>query len=325
MTRAAARSRQTSPVDVPDLPPPMRFTFRQLEYFVAAGTTGSIKLASEAVNISQPAVSSAIHHLENHFGVQLFVRHHAQGLSLTPAGERLLREAKALLGHAEEFSAVALELSQGLAGPLAVGCLVTLAPLLIPTLRADFGAAHARVRLELVEDHHAGLLDGLRQGRLSAALTYDLATADDIAFEALAALPPWVMLPTDHPFAKRRSIALRDLADAPFVLLDLPLSREYFLGLFAADGLAPNVAARSPQPDVLRALVGAGQGFGLVNVKPQSAVGLDGRPLAFVKLAGDPRPMTLGLATVKALHRTRLLAAFETWCRTALPACAGVR
>jgi len=62
----------------------MIFTLKQLEYFVAAGERGSITFAAEKVNISQPSISAAITHLEAEFGVQLFIRHHAQGLSLTP-------------------------------------------------------------------------------------------------------------------------------------------------------------------------------------------------------------------------------------------------
>jgi DNA-binding transcriptional LysR family regulator len=72
----------------------MRYTLRQLEYFVAAGETGSITLASEQVNISQPSVSTAISHLEKELGVQLFIRHHAQGLSLTAVGRSLLHKQR---------------------------------------------------------------------------------------------------------------------------------------------------------------------------------------------------------------------------------------
>src|SRR4051794_9762573 len=89
----------------------MRFTLRQLEYFVAAGDSGSITLASEKVNISQPSISAAIAHLETELGVQLFIRHHAQGLSLTPQGVQLLRDARALLLQADELQSVAGELS----------------------------------------------------------------------------------------------------------------------------------------------------------------------------------------------------------------------
>ena len=64
----------------------MRFSLRQLEYFIAAGEAGSIPQASERINISQPSISTAISQLEQELDTQLFVRHHAQGLSLTPAG-----------------------------------------------------------------------------------------------------------------------------------------------------------------------------------------------------------------------------------------------
>jgi DNA-binding transcriptional LysR family regulator len=79
----------------------MRYTLRQLEYFIAAGETGSITIASERIHISPPSISTAIAHLERELGIQLFIRHHAQGLSLTPAGRDLLREAKSLIAQAE--------------------------------------------------------------------------------------------------------------------------------------------------------------------------------------------------------------------------------
>lgn len=293
----------------------MRFTLRQLEYFVATGDAGSVRLAAEKVNISQPAVSAAIAHLEAEFGVQLFVRHHAQGLSLTPQGSRMLREARALLAHASEISAVASELSESVAGSLAVGFLVSVAPLLAPAVAGGFGAGRERVRLETVEDHHKALMEGLRLGRLSAVLTYDLDLPPEAAFEPLVALPPYALLPSDHPLAGRGSLALAELAGEPFVLLDLPQSREYFLGLFLHEGLEAAVAARSPHLEVVRALVAGGRGFGLANLRPRNRAALDGAPLAYVALDSRYRPLTLGLATLASARKPRALLAFEAWCR----------
>ena len=48
-----------------------------------------------------PAIVTAISHIERELGVQLFLRHHAQGLSLTPAGCGLLRDSQQLLKQAE--------------------------------------------------------------------------------------------------------------------------------------------------------------------------------------------------------------------------------
>ena len=296
-------------------PARMRFTLRQLEYFVAAGESGSVRLAAERVNISQPSVSAAIAHLEAEFGVQLFVRHHAQGLSLTPQGQRLLREARALLAHAEEISAIASELSEGVAGSLAVGFLVSVAPLVIPEIVRGFAAAHERVRLEVVEDHHRGLMDGLRHGRLSAVITYDLDVPTEVAFEPLVALPPYALLPAGQPFAGRESLTLAELSNEPYVLLDLPQSREYFLGLFLHEGLEPKVVSGSPHTEVVRSLVGAGHGFGLANLRPRNRAALDGSPLAYVALHSRYRPLTLGIATLESARKPRALRVFEAYCR----------
>ncbi|HTI02871.1 MAG TPA: LysR family transcriptional regulator, partial [Acidisoma sp.] len=118
----------------------MRYTLRQLQYFVAAAEAGSITLGSEKISISQPSISAAISTLEREFGVQLFIRHHAQGLSLTPAGRRLLVEAKQLLQQAQSLYAVASEAAETVAGPLSVGCMVTMAPMVMPELAHGFMA-----------------------------------------------------------------------------------------------------------------------------------------------------------------------------------------
>src|ERR1700684_291626 len=142
----------------------MRFPLKQIEYFVAAAETGSITLASDRVHISQPSISSAIANLELEFGIQLFIRHHAQGLSLTQQGQRFLREAKSLLLQAEELAAAATELSTKIGGVLSLGCLTTLYPLLMPELLHAFKEQYDQVRIEAVAGDQADLFDQLRTG-----------------------------------------------------------------------------------------------------------------------------------------------------------------
>src|SRR4051812_16251553 len=153
---------------------PPRFPLRQLEYVVAAAQTGSVTLAARRSHASQPTVSAAIAGVERSLGVQLFVRHHAQGLSVTPAGREFVREAGAMLSHAAELDGFAAGLRDEVTGPLGVGCLVTLAPLLAPRLCASFERRHSSVHVELTVAGQDQLLAGLREGRLAVALTYDL-------------------------------------------------------------------------------------------------------------------------------------------------------
>jgi DNA-binding transcriptional LysR family regulator len=154
----------------------VRFTLKQVAYFVAAAETGSITLASERANISQPSISSAISVLEETFGIQLFVRHHAQGLSLTTEGRKFLVQARALLAQAEELQHAATEISARIAGPLDIGCLATLFPLVMPALLHEFSARHPAVAINAIAGNQAELFEHLRTGRISVLLTYDMNT-----------------------------------------------------------------------------------------------------------------------------------------------------
>jgi DNA-binding transcriptional LysR family regulator len=105
---------------------PLRFTLRQLEYFVAVGELGSIAQAAEQVNVSSPSISAAITQLEKEFGLPLFVRQHAQGLSLTQAGRRMMEQATHILQESDllvDFGNRAWSLEHRVFGDLCAGCI----------------------------------------------------------------------------------------------------------------------------------------------------------------------------------------------------------
>jgi DNA-binding transcriptional LysR family regulator len=294
---------------------PGKFTFRQLAYFIAAAETGSITLASKRANISQPAISTAISHIERELDVQLFLRHHAQGLSLTPAGRALLRDAKQLLKQASGLYSAAAEFSHQMRGELSVGWFSTLAPIVMPELVHAFLKAFPDAQVQSMESHQQGLVDSLRTARIELAITYDLQISEDIQFLPLATLPPHALFGASHPLARERSVKLSQLAALPMVLLDMPVSREYFMSLFTRDRLEPHIVLASAQPEVVRTMVANGLGYTLANVRPKADVALDGRRVVRVPLSGDPQPVRIGIATLRQLKKTRLVEAFERHCQ----------
>jgi DNA-binding transcriptional LysR family regulator len=295
-----------------------RFTLRQLSYFIAVAECGSIVLAARRASISESAISTAISQLEQEFDLQLFLRHHAQGLSLTPAGRALLREAKTLVQQAQGLYTAAGEFNHQLRGQLSVGCFITLAPIVLPELAHGFMAAFPATRILPREDHQLGLLEGLRRAEIDIAITYDLQVSEDIAFEALVQLPPHALVGQDDPLVHKTQVRLKDLAERPMILLDLPLSREYFLALFQHERLEPNIVWRSQNHDVVRSMVANGYGYTLANVRPRAELALDGRPIHRVPLAGEPRPLRMGIATLRLLKKNRLVEAFREHCRTVI-------
>jgi DNA-binding transcriptional LysR family regulator len=293
----------------------MKFTFRQLGYFIAAAETGSITLASKRASISQPAISTAISHIERELDVQLFLRHHAQGLSLTPAGRALLRESKQLMKQADGLYSAAADISHQMRGELSVGWFSTLAPIVMPELVHSFLKAYPETKIRSQEGHQEDLLKSLREAQTEVAITYDLQVSDDIDFLPLASLPPYALFGASHALARERSVKLSQLAGLPMVLLDMPMSREYFRALFIRERLEPNVAWSSAKLEVVRAMVANGFGYTLANVRPRADVALDGRRVVRVPLGGDPPPLRIGIATLKQLKKTRLVEAFERHCQ----------
>src|ERR1700735_3351786 len=132
---------------------PLRYSLRQLRYFVVTAEALSFTAAAKRLHISQPSISTALGDLEVSFGVQLFIRHHASGLSLTQAGRDMLGQARNLLKNAEELQSAAREMDGGMSGVIALGCMVSLAPPVMPALISRFIASHSGVHFRTEEAH----------------------------------------------------------------------------------------------------------------------------------------------------------------------------
>src|SRR5664279_2018639 len=140
------------------------YTLRQLKYFVATVQYGSIAEAARQVYIAQPSISAAIKGLEDTFKVQLFIRHHAQGMSLTPAGHRFYSQAQELLRFAHEFEQNALAANEAVSGQIDIGCFETVAPLYMPCLIASFKERFPGIQVRMRDGEQNELVQGLTNG-----------------------------------------------------------------------------------------------------------------------------------------------------------------
>lgn len=295
---------------------PFRFTLRQIEYLIAVADSGSVALAAERLHVSSPSISAAIGQLEAEFGLPLFIRRHAQGLSLTEGGREVVAEARHLLRAAAALGDRAAELTGAVSGALSVGCLLTFAQVVLPRLRRSFADAYPQVEFRQSEHDHAALIDALRHARLDAALTYDMQVPPDLDFVPLLALPPHALLSVGHPLAARSSVTVADLVPHPMVLLDLPYSSDYFLSLF--DGPKPDIAERTRDMGVMRAMVANGFGYSIANIPLGSDRAPDGSRLVFVPIATDQPPMRMGLILPAGAAQRRTVGAFVAHCRASV-------
>lgn len=276
-----------------------QFTLKQLRYFVVAGELSSVTQAARKLHVSQPSISAAIQQIEEVTGLQLFVRHHAQGLSLTPSGRQLMTRARQLLGDAEGLEKYAISLGEEIGGELRLVAFPTFAPAFLPQLLRRYADRHPSVSLYCDKMNQADIVVGLRQGDYELAFTYDLQVPEEIDFMPLYRFPPYAVVAVDHPLAGRDRIDLAELARWPMVLLDWPLSREYFLSIFTHHGVSPAVAHRAKSMDMVRGLVANGFGFSLFNTPIEA---LDGGDLKPLRIEDDAPSLSMGIACLRDLR-----------------------
>lgn len=296
----------------------MVITLRQLEYFETVAEHGTVTAAAQHLFMSQSAVSNAIADLERQLGVKLFVRH-ARGLSLTREGQAVLGRSRHLLREAADLEANAAKLRDDMSGPLNIGCYSTIAPLLIPRIVADFAERYPDVRVRFEEGSRSELLQGMTLGAHDVIVLYDYRFKDDLSeighSTQLGSIPPYALLPPGHRLAGRGVVALADLAADPFILFGLEPADQYFLSLFASEGLSPDVRHRTGNYEVLRGLVARGVGYSLLTQRTRQTTSYEGIAYSAAELDGDYAPLGV-VAVIPSRHRmTRKLDAFVTSAR----------
>ncbi|MCP4388819.1 MAG: LysR family transcriptional regulator [Gammaproteobacteria bacterium] len=290
------------------------YSLRQLEYFVTTAECRSVANAARMLSVSQPSVSKAITNLEGQFSTQLFIRHHAKGVSLTQAGERLLADARNLLRDAKDLQQSALDSGEIVSGQVEVACFMNVAPIFMPALLADFQKIYGGVSIRLHEGNQDKLISGLVSGRYELALLFDLVLPGEIVIEKMADFDHYILLPDGHPRASKKKVFLRDMMDDDLVLLDVPPSREYFLGIFRSLGLEPEVSFSSPSLEMVRGMVGQGRGYSLLVTHPHLDFTYDGQKIVTLPLADDIARAELGIARHTQIRPTRAMKLFSDFC-----------
>jgi DNA-binding transcriptional LysR family regulator len=279
-------------------------TTAQLAYFAEAADHLSMTRAAENLLVAQSAVSSSIAQLERAVGVQLFIRKPAKGLILTAAGERLHHEARSLLTRLDE----ALELARGqeneVRGVLTLACFVTLMPFYVPGLLSKLRSLHPNLRIDVIETDLDGMLEALRSGRAQLGLGYDFGLDNSVHIHEVTRAKPYVLLPEKHRLARKPSIALSQLRDEPMVLLDLPLSRDYFLDMLSAAGIEPEIRYRSGNYETVRSLVAQGHGFSILNQRPVSSVTYDGGSVVALPISNNAPALPVVIVSLNGVRPT---------------------
>jgi LysR family transcriptional regulator, low CO2-responsive transcriptional regulator len=242
----------------------MAVTLTQLAAFLTVVRRGSVTAAAEELFVTQPSVSAAVAALERELGTKLLERD-GRGLRPTSAGEAFAPYAAHVLGLLEEGGRAAREAAEGGRGMLHISAVTSAGDHVIPPLIRAFRDAHPELDIDLHIGNRSEVFAGLLDHRADVAITGRVPDDERLVGEAFAVNEIVLVTAPDDPLAKRRWVAVEELAGRPWLLREPGSgSRAMAEEWLRQRGLVPPVLTLGSNTAV-REAARAGLGIGLVS------------------------------------------------------------
>lgn len=275
----------------------------QLRYFLQIAETQSFTKASEALRVSQPALSRSMQRLDEEFGVPLLVRK-SRIVELSDPGRILKHRAEQILAILEDTKAEITD--DGQTGRVRIGAIPTIAPYFLPAFLKRFSMQYPRAVAEVYEDTTKNLLHQCQQGEIELGIVALPITAKHIDALELFTEELLVVLPAKHELTKKSTLRIKDLENEPFVMLDEPhcLSTT-ILSYCRHRSFQPIVVGRTNQLSMVQELVSLSHGISMV---PRMAERIDrSKSRVYRSLAGTPMNRTVGVVWDPYRFQSRLV------------------
>ncbi|MFE3517091.1 LysR family transcriptional regulator [Streptomyces sp. NPDC059166] len=289
---------------------------REIEIFLALAEELHFGRTAERLHVTPARVSQAIKKQERAIGAELF-RRTSRSVQLTPIGAELRDGLAAGLRQIQDALAAAAEAGKALTGELRIGYSSAWCGSLVLAAADTFRSRHPQCLIELVDLQLADPVKRLRQGLLDLTLLeMPIDEPDLVSGPVVFVEPRALVVPVAHPLARRESVSLEDLADAPMIAVtDQP---SYFIDLHyprrtPRGRLIPRGPSAIAWQEVL-ALVAAGKGVSPTCLR---AANYYSRPdIAFVPFSDAP-PVEYGFLRSATGNTAKVRAFVETVLETA--------
>ncbi len=166
--------------------------FKQIQYFVQVAELGSFTRAASLLRVAQPGLSRRVRALEVELRQTLFDRN-GRGVTLTPAGTRLLAHGRGILQQVERAK-LDLEDQRGAAtGLISIGLPPSVSRSQTAPLVDAFRQQFPKATLSVVEGLSTYTLDWLAQGRIDCAVVYNASPAAAIDLQPVLQEPLYLV------------------------------------------------------------------------------------------------------------------------------------
>jgi DNA-binding transcriptional LysR family regulator len=206
----------------------------QVEGFLEVARRGNVSRAAEAMFVTQPTLTARLHALERELGEPLFARTR-RGMRLTDAGRAFLPYAERAMRAVRDGRQALADTRSASAGRLVLGAAPAVSTYVLPALLQQFASAYPRVEVAVRTGHSEDVLQMLLREEVQLAMVRAMRHRDiesiPLYEEALV-----LVVPPDHPFARREAVDIADVASERLILFDrtssyYELTQSFFLSL----------------------------------------------------------------------------------------------
>lgn len=237
---------------------------RDMEIFRAIMLGGSISEAARILNLSQPAVSTALRHMEDRLGMRLFRREKGRVLP-TPETLKLYAEVEGVFEKLDAVQRFAEDLRDTRSGVLSLASTPTLTYAFLAEAIARFRRERPGVRVLLEVTHTQKTVELAAAGQIDLGFIHAPSENPLLRVEKLAASAIICVLPEDHPLAGLPFLGPKDICRYPLITNNRNTIAPRIDEAFRASGVERDFAIACNHTMTVFMLVEAGAGIALVD------------------------------------------------------------
>lgn len=242
---------------------------KQIQYFMAVAECRHFTRAADRLFVSQSALSQQITKLENDLNVKLINRI-SHPVELTPAGQDFMQYAIKIL---DDITALQHQLqkyqTKGGQSTIRIGMITGLGNINIADILSSFNTQYANISFTLTNNLSKELCRKLNDNELDLALFAAPYNINDYNFDfILLGQDDFVCItPTNHPFAQKKLLDLKEAKDEKFIFpTPENVSHDIFLTECRKAGFTPKIISECNEPGRRIDLVKAGLGISMISL-----------------------------------------------------------
>lgn len=194
--------------------------YNYLRYFSVLAQVEHYTLAAARLGISQPSLSSAIHHLESELGgVQLFEKV-GRNIRLTEEGRYFQEKVDNALQELQTASMTLRDSKSGAPVVIRLGVISGTLSGAVTREISDYVRQNSRIRFQITESSAEDLMDMVRQEKLDMAIVDSTNRDRSLHFRKLGQQNLYAALPVDSPLCSFETLFPHQISSAPQVVFN---------------------------------------------------------------------------------------------------------